>query len=307
VGRVTEVDRLVSMYRAMADAHPALVWAADTTGACTHFNASWLAFRGRTTAEEVGDGWVEGVHPDDRDRCVGTYREAFDRRVPFEMEYRLQRHDGAYRWIRDVGAPWSLEDGTFAGYVGSCIDVTDHRDRERQLVRHANEDPLTGVANRRALVDAVAAAGERGALLFVDLDGFKRVNDCHGHTVGDEVLVATARRLEHAVRADDVVVRVGGDEFGVVTSVAAEELDAVVDRIVSAFVAPVQTSVGPIQLQLSVGVARVGVHGGADQALRRADERMYERKRRVATPCGLASCTPATCATDRAVPLRARR
>ena len=133
---VDEVSRLraqVDAFRAMADSHPALLWSADTTGMCTEFNRSWLLFRGRSLEEEFGVGWLEGVHPDDSERCMSTYLEAFDRCEPFEMEYRLQRADGVYRWILDRGAPRESVDGEFAGYIGSCVDVTEHRAREEEL------------------------------------------------------------------------------------------------------------------------------------------------------------------------------
>ena len=120
-------------WRAMANKHPALLWVSDTTGMCTEFNESWLAWRGRTLAEEFGTGWLTGVHPDDADACMSTYLSHFAERTPFEMTYRLQRADGEYREILDAGAPWYLSDGEFAGFVGSCLDITDHLADARRL------------------------------------------------------------------------------------------------------------------------------------------------------------------------------
>jgi hypothetical protein len=122
-----------ALFRTMADAAPVLIWAAGADGGCTYFNRSWLDFTGRTLEQELGDGWAEGVHPEDRGRCVAAYRAAFDARAPFELEYRLRRADGAYRWILDRGAPRMLPDGGFAGYVGSAIDITDRRRAEEEL------------------------------------------------------------------------------------------------------------------------------------------------------------------------------
>ena len=124
-----EADR----WRAMANRHPALLWVSDTTGMCTEFNESWLTWRGRTVAEEFGTGWLAGVHPDDSDACMSTYLSHFAQRTPFEMTYRLQRADGEYREILDAGAPWYLSDGEFAGFVGSCLDITDHLADARRL------------------------------------------------------------------------------------------------------------------------------------------------------------------------------
>ena len=122
-------------FRAMADSAPVLMWMAGPDAQWTFFNASWLRFTGRTPAQELGTGWLEGVHPDDRQRCMGTYLAAFFARRGFETEYRLRRHDGEYRWMVDSGAPRTLPSGEFAGYVGSCIDMTPRRWAQQELAR----------------------------------------------------------------------------------------------------------------------------------------------------------------------------
>lgn len=139
-----------SRFRLMANGAPALIWMSGVDKASTWFNKRWLEFTGRTLEQESGDGWAHGVHPDDLERCVDTYHAAFDARKPFEMEYRLRRLDGEYRWIRDAGAPIHLEDGTFAGYIGSCVDVTD---------RKLGEEALRGRVARRTL--ELSAANEQ--------------------------------------------------------------------------------------------------------------------------------------------------
>src|SRR5574339_328320 len=110
----------------MAQHAPVLLWMSGDDGLCIYFNQGWLRFTGRTMEQEVGEGWAEGVHPEDRERCIATYLEAFHARRPFAMKYRLRRADGSYRWIFDEGAPFHHLDGTFAGYVGSALDVTWH-------------------------------------------------------------------------------------------------------------------------------------------------------------------------------------
>jgi PAS domain S-box-containing protein len=119
-------------FRLMADSAPVLVWLADTTKHCTWFNRAWLEFTGRTIDEEYGYGWASGVHPDDLMRCGETYNSAFDRREPFQMDYRLRRYDGEYRWVVDQGIPLTGPAGTFTGYIGSCIDITDRKRVERR-------------------------------------------------------------------------------------------------------------------------------------------------------------------------------
>jgi two-component system, chemotaxis family, CheB/CheR fusion protein len=114
---------------------PALIWRANTEAQCDWFNNTWLSFTGCTLEQEYGDGWVKGVHPDDLTRCVQIWQGAFGEREPFEMEYRLRRHDGEFRWIIDVGRPLAALDGSFAGYIGYCFDITDRKAVELELVQ----------------------------------------------------------------------------------------------------------------------------------------------------------------------------
>ena len=114
-------------FRLMADQAPVLIWTAGLDQCCNYFNQVWLDFTGRTLAQELGNGWAEGVHPDDLARCLETYTSHFDRRQPFRMEYRLRNAQGDYRWILDHGTPRYTPYGSFLGYIGSCIDITEHR------------------------------------------------------------------------------------------------------------------------------------------------------------------------------------
>jgi PAS domain S-box-containing protein len=114
-------------FRLFADTAPVMIWMSGPDRLCTDVNRPWLEFTGRTLAAELGNGWAQGVHPADRDRCISSYVNAFDRRQRFEMDYRLRRADGAYRWILDCGAPRFLPDGSFVGYIGSAVDITDQK------------------------------------------------------------------------------------------------------------------------------------------------------------------------------------
>jgi len=120
-------------FRLMANTAPVLIWMAGPDKLCTYFNKHWLDFTGKTLEPELGEGWMEGVHPEDAPKCMDTYERAFDRREDFSMEYRLRRHDGEYRWLLDTGVPRFNPDGSFAGYIGSAIDVTDHKRAEEAL------------------------------------------------------------------------------------------------------------------------------------------------------------------------------
>ncbi len=125
-------------YRTLVEQAPMIIWRAGVDARCDYFNERWLDFTGRTLEQEVGEGWVEGVHPDDRQRCVTAYLRAFELRQSFEMEYRLRRHDGVYRWILDRGTPSHDSEGVFQGYIGSCIDVTERIEAAGTL-RRQNE------------------------------------------------------------------------------------------------------------------------------------------------------------------------
>lgn len=123
-----------SRFRHMADTAPVMVWMSGIDKRCTYFNRAWLDFTGEALEQEVGDGWTEHIHPDDYQFCTQTYSHCFDIRQPFEMEYRLRRFDGEYRWLLDCGTPRYDTDGTFLGYIGSCIDISD-RIRAEQKIR----------------------------------------------------------------------------------------------------------------------------------------------------------------------------
>jgi two-component system cell cycle sensor histidine kinase/response regulator CckA len=112
-------------FRNMADTAPVMIWVSGPDKSCTFFNKVWLEFTGRTMEQELGSGWAEGVHPEDVDHCFATYSESFDARGSFQMEYRVRRADGEYRWVLNNGVPRFAPDGAFAGYIGSCIDITE--------------------------------------------------------------------------------------------------------------------------------------------------------------------------------------
>ncbi len=125
-------------FRLVANTAPVMIWMSGTDKLCNYFNERWLDFTGRTFEEETGNGWSEGVHKDDVAQCLDSYMDAFDRREEFKIEYRLRRWDGEYRWISDIGIPRYDSDGSFAGYIGSCSDVTDAKLADERI-QEANE------------------------------------------------------------------------------------------------------------------------------------------------------------------------
>ncbi|HYE10622.1 MAG TPA: PAS domain S-box protein [Patescibacteria group bacterium] len=140
-----ELIRSRDFYLKLFEDFPALIWRSGLDAKCDYFNKSWLEFTGRSLEEEFGDGWAIGVHPDDLERCFNIYIEAFNAKQSFDMEYRLRRHDGEYRWISDSGRPFYDTEGAFCGYIGSCYDITEKKhelemlNKYQLLSKHAND------------------------------------------------------------------------------------------------------------------------------------------------------------------------
>ncbi|MFE1748895.1 PAS domain S-box protein [Coleofasciculus sp. H7-2] len=140
-------------FRQMADTAPVLIWMSGLDKLCYYFNKPWLNFTGRTTEQEMGNGWAQGVHPDDFQFCLDTYVNAFDARQDFKMEYRLRRFDGEYRWLLDMGIPRFTPDDSFLGYIGSCIDISDRKEAEASI-RQLNQNLEQRVKERTTQLEA---------------------------------------------------------------------------------------------------------------------------------------------------------
>ena len=156
-------------FRSFCDNAPVLIWVGGPNRSCTWFNRQWLDFVGHTMEHELGDGWTGNVHPDDFDSCLQTYTKSFDTRQPFSMEYRLRRHDGEWRWLLDHGLPNYAGDGTFAGYFGSCVDITEQRHVRREAERVRDQLRAENVYLR-------IEAKDRGTGVIIgQSDGIRRV------------------------------------------------------------------------------------------------------------------------------------
>jgi|CXWL01.1.fsa_nt_gi PAS domain S-box-containing protein len=143
-------------FRAIADAAPVLIWISGVDKQCIYFNKGWLDFTGRTMEQELGAGWAEGVFSEDFDLCLKTYVDAFDKRRPFEMEYRLRRFDDQYRWVLDHGIPRLGQDGVFLGYIGTCIDITELKQAKEAV--QESEQRLGGIIS--SAMDAIITVDE---------------------------------------------------------------------------------------------------------------------------------------------------
>ncbi len=175
-------------FHLMADDAPTMIWRATPKRLCDYFNKTWLDFTGRSIQQEVGNGWAEGVHVEDLAACMETYRTSFNKRERFEMQYRLRRFDGEYRWLIDIGVPRFTPEGAFAGYLGSCIDITEQKlaqqaleDFGRRLI-WAQEEERTWIA--REIHDDFQ---QRLTMLAIRLDDLWQVGDLSRDNITDRL------------------------------------------------------------------------------------------------------------------------
>jgi diguanylate cyclase (GGDEF)-like protein/PAS domain S-box-containing protein len=233
--------------------------------------------------------WPSLIHPDDRAAAIEAYELHWRTGEPLRAEYRMAARDGTEIWVRDEA--FSMPDDGDSGHrvsQGLLVDTTDRKRIESKLIHDALHDPLTGLANRVLLRDhlerAVARLDRspgRVALLFVDLDDFKRVNDAFGHAAGDDILCRVAERLLGAVRSEDVVGRQSGDEFAILLGRIQDddELATLAERILAELRRPIQLGGRSIMISGSIGIAIAEEAAfPPEDLLIRADGAMYAAK-----------------------------
>jgi diguanylate cyclase (GGDEF)-like protein/PAS domain S-box-containing protein len=242
---------------------------------------------GRSVGEWTVEAWTQAIHEEDRERVLAARRYHTQTGHPYRIEYRLLRSDGRELWVLDEALIEVDKHGRRLHSRGYLQEITERRQLEEQLAHRALHDPLTGLPNRALLLERLTHWGSRRqpgplAILYIDLDDFKYVNDRLGHAAGDEVLAEVARRLVSSVRDEDTVARMGGDEFAVLL----EETDPqgaqlVADRVIKTIAGPPFSIAGTeLKVAASVGVAtspRPG-RGSPDVVLNHADMAMYEAK-----------------------------
>lgn len=274
-------------YELILENAPNLVWRSDINGNCDYFNKTWLRFTGNPIDVELGDGWTKGVHPDDLERCLKIYTDAFKKQEIFEMNYRLKRFDGEYRVINDRGGPFYSDEGKFLGYIGSCIDVTDKVEGEA-MREMAIKDSLTAVYNRQYFnklmneeIERSKRNGQVFSVMMIDIDQFKTINDTYGHLVGDQVLIAVVKVLNDNIRAYDVIGRFGGDEFMIFLPETNHEGALIIgNRMISFFnQEKVKIVDHEINVSISIGISEYNNNQTYDELINNADQAMYLSKK----------------------------
>jgi diguanylate cyclase (GGDEF)-like protein/PAS domain S-box-containing protein len=276
-------------FRALVQESSDVINVLDADGQHLYVSPSVQPVMGYMPQDLIGTSYSHLVHPDDVERAGSLHAgllDGGDREV--RTETRIRHVDGSWHW-HEVVARNLLPDPAVQGIVVNHRDVTERRQFQDRLAYDATHDTLTGLANRAAfLADLDQAIADRNrhrhstAVLFVDLNDFKQVNDTWGHEVGDRLLVAVARVLERSVLGADTVARLGGDEFGIVLAhiEAPSNAQAVARRIVAALSVPLDGAGRPIHARASIGIAVTGSNDAdADELLRRADIAMYHVKR----------------------------
>jgi len=275
----------LEQYKLIVENTPNLIWVSGVDGKCYYFNQTWLDFRGRNLSDEYGDGWFEGVHPDDRERCMEIYMENFKEQKEFQMVYRLQRYDGEYRWIDDSGAPFYDEAGKFSGFVGSCVDITEGI-RGQQYKKRAIRDGLTGIFNRQYFFDLLNEEFYKAiennkplSVIMFDVDKFKSINDNFGHLVGDQVLKTICNSVNQVIRDFDLFARYGGDEF--IIGLPATEIAAankVANRINDNFNQIVIEGKEELKISCSIGTVTLKAEKSIEDLIDKADKAVYRCK-----------------------------
>jgi diguanylate cyclase (GGDEF)-like protein/PAS domain S-box-containing protein len=279
-------------YLSLIDELPNPIRRTDVDAQSDYFNKAWLEFTGRPISQEIGNAWSEGVHDEDRDRLMKTQSDSFEHRTPYVTEYRLQNRSGEYRWMVEYGRPIKDLDGSFSGYISSCYDVQDRKTFEEKLHSLSTTDDLTGLLNRRGFFSLaqqqikVANRTQIGfLLLYVDLDGLKKINDMLGHPEGDLALVETASILREIFRESDIIGRLGGDEFAVLalerTRDVEEEEQAILKRIQESVETRNAQPGRRYALSLSAGIKTYDPERpcSLDEFISRVDSIMYEKKK----------------------------
>jgi diguanylate cyclase (GGDEF)-like protein/PAS domain S-box-containing protein len=286
----TALEESERRYRSVVDSLSEIIFQTNANRRLTLLNPAWTTVTGYTVDETLGTWINDYIHPDDRrrdDQEAGGLLNGSKDLARYEL--RFLRQDGEVHWLEVHARPVKAADGTISGITGTLVDVTDRKLLAEQLLHHAFHDALTGLANRTLFIERVthtlARAGRvptAHAVLFLDLDNFKKVNDSLGHAAGDDLLRGVAQRLVSSVRGSDTVARLGGDEFAILLEdlVQPDHAFTTTERILETLREPILVQGKEVFVGASIGISPLGRNiDSADTLLRNADIAMYAAKR----------------------------
>ncbi len=276
-------------YRQLGEGIFHQVWTANPDGRADYVNSRTLEYFNKTQKEMLGDGWQSVVHPDDLRECLRRWSSSLTTGELYTTEFRLRRHDGEYRWHRATATCSRDIDGKIVKWFGTNTDISDQKASEEKLNYYARHDTLTHLPNRVEFMNHLKAAIERAgdnslarfAVLFLDLDRFKVVNDSLGHAIGDHLLIAIAERLKTCVRPGDVVARLGGDEFTILLNRTGgpDVVARVAERVQQYLAKPFKIDNYEVFTSASIGImVSDEIMRSAEDFLRDADSAMYRAK-----------------------------
>jgi diguanylate cyclase (GGDEF)-like protein/PAS domain S-box-containing protein len=276
-------------YRFLSEGIMHQVWTATPDGKLDYISCRTLEYFGASYNEIIEKGWADVVHPDDLAECNERWEKALCSGEYYEVECRMKRADGSYRWHLARATPGRDSSGKIINWFGTNTDIDDKRMAEEKLNHYALHDALTNLPNRTEFINHLktaikrSAAGDefRFAVLFLDLDRFKVINDSLGHLIGDKLLIGIARRLKSCVRPGDVVARLGGDEFTILLNKTggAAEVAQVAERLQARLSKPFIFDNYEVFTSASIGVILSdGNHWEPEEYLRDADAAMYRAK-----------------------------
>ncbi len=281
-----ELARSEAQFRLVADRARMGIFTMLLDGSQDFVNEAYCRVHGTSPAEELGRHWLHAAHPDDVAAVLRAWAATFAERDEGTFEFRIVRPDGETRTVVITATKFLGADDEWH-HLGTVVDISDQRAYEQRLAHDATHDPLTQLPNRVLLNELLDEAVGRSqhddesiALLFVDLDHFKPVNDTYGHAVGDRVLVQVAERLAAAIRTSDAAARFGGDEFVVVLDapITTPEAVTIAERILAVLREPFVVDGQTIGIGASIGVAVAEPGATAAQLLADADRAVYEAK-----------------------------